>query len=109
MSRINSTRRSGFTLVELMAAPAITAILTTSSFMLVRTAHNDWTRHRDDSERRREAIATLQHLRVADNCWRDARALTELHIGHQHRQPSNRNAAPFPKTPCHRSISACSW
>ena len=62
MSRTDPTRRSGFTLVELMAATAIMAILTTSSFMLVRTAHNAWTRHRDDSERRREAIATLQHL-----------------------------------------------
>lgn len=61
MSRIRNTRR-GFTLVELMAATAIMALLTTSSFVLVRTAHNSWTRHRDDCERRREAIATLQHL-----------------------------------------------
>jgi prepilin-type N-terminal cleavage/methylation domain-containing protein len=54
--------RRGFTLVELMGATAIMALLTTSSFVLVRTAHNAWTRHRDDCERRREAIATLQHL-----------------------------------------------
>jgi hypothetical protein len=45
-----------------MAATAIMALVTTSSFVLVRTAHNAWTRHRDDCERRREAIATLQHL-----------------------------------------------
>jgi type II secretory pathway component PulJ len=49
-------------LVELIAATAIMAMLTTASFSLVRTAHTAWARHRDDCGRRREAVAVLQHL-----------------------------------------------
>jgi type II secretory pathway component PulJ len=49
-------------MVELIAATAIMAMLTTSSFMLLRTAHMAWSRHRDDCGRRREAVAVLQHL-----------------------------------------------
>jgi prepilin-type N-terminal cleavage/methylation domain-containing protein len=55
-------RPAGFTLVEVIAATAIMAVLTTSSFALVRTAHDAWRRHRDDSQQRREAIGALQHI-----------------------------------------------
>jgi type II secretory pathway component PulJ len=55
-------RREAFSLVELIAATTILATLTTSSFMLVRTANNAWVRHRDDTNRRREAVVVLQHL-----------------------------------------------
>jgi prepilin-type N-terminal cleavage/methylation domain-containing protein len=61
MKRI-SHRRAGFTLVEMIAATAVMAVLTTSSFALVRTANDAWRRHRDDSQQRREAIAALQHV-----------------------------------------------
>lgn len=54
--------RPAFTLVEVIAATAIMAMLTTSSFAIVRTAHTAWMRHRDDSEQRREAVAALQHI-----------------------------------------------
>jgi prepilin-type N-terminal cleavage/methylation domain-containing protein len=60
MNRIN--RQTGFTLVELIAATAIMAMLTTSSFALVRTANDAWRRHRDDLQQRGEAIAALQHI-----------------------------------------------
>jgi prepilin-type N-terminal cleavage/methylation domain-containing protein len=53
---------AGFTLVELIAATAIMAVLTTTSFTLIRTANDAWKRHRDDSQQRREAIAALQHI-----------------------------------------------
>ena len=62
MNRTNRQRRRGFTLVEVIAATAIMAMLTTASFALVRTANNAWLRHRDDSGQRREAIAALQHI-----------------------------------------------
>ncbi len=61
MPRTNH-RRGGFTLVEMIAATAIMALLTTSSFVIVRTANNAWVRHRDDSNKRREALATLEHI-----------------------------------------------
>jgi prepilin-type N-terminal cleavage/methylation domain-containing protein len=53
---------AGFTLVELMAATAILAVLTTASFTLIRTANDAWKRHRDDSQQRCEAIAAMQHI-----------------------------------------------
>jgi prepilin-type N-terminal cleavage/methylation domain-containing protein len=61
---VSPTRRhnAGFTLVELIAATAIMALLTTASFTLIRTANDAWKRHRDDSQQRREAIAALQHI-----------------------------------------------
>jgi prepilin-type N-terminal cleavage/methylation domain-containing protein len=62
MSRTNRPTPSGFTLVEVIAATAIMAALTTSSFALVRTSYAVWTRHRDDAQRRQEAIAALQHI-----------------------------------------------
>lgn len=62
MNRTNRQRRTAFTLVEVIAATAIMAALTTSSFALVRTAHQAWSRHRDDSLQRHEAIAALQHV-----------------------------------------------
>jgi type II secretory pathway pseudopilin PulG len=62
MYRTNRTRRTAFTLVEVIAATAIMAALTTSSFALVRTAHQAWSVHRDDSQQRQQAIATLQHV-----------------------------------------------
>lgn len=62
MSRTNRHRRTAFTLVEVIAATAIMAALTTSSFALVRTAHHAWSRHRDDALKRQEAIATLHHV-----------------------------------------------
>jgi prepilin-type N-terminal cleavage/methylation domain-containing protein len=55
-------RHTGFTLVELIAATAIMAMLTTASFTLIRTANDAWKRHRDDSQQRREAILALQHI-----------------------------------------------
>ena len=61
MNRINH-RRTGFTLVEMIAATAIMAVLTTSSFALVRTANDAWRRHRDDVLQRGQALATLQHV-----------------------------------------------
>jgi len=61
MNRTNH-RRAGFTLVEMIAATAIMALLTTSSFALVRTANDAWRRHQGDSQQRREAIAALQHI-----------------------------------------------
>ena len=54
--------RRGFTLVEVIAATAIMATLTTASFALLRTANNAWLRHRNDSNQRREAVTALQHL-----------------------------------------------
>jgi prepilin-type N-terminal cleavage/methylation domain-containing protein len=60
MNRTNP--RAGFTLVEMMAATAMMAVLTTSSFALIRTANDAWRRHRDDSQQRRDAIAALQHV-----------------------------------------------
>lgn len=61
MNRTNR-RRAGFTLVELIAATAIMAVLTTSSFALVRTANDAWRRHQSDSQQRQEAIAAVQHI-----------------------------------------------
>jgi prepilin-type N-terminal cleavage/methylation domain-containing protein len=61
MNRTNH-RRTGFTLVEVIAATAIMAMLTTASFALVRTANDAWRRHRDDTLQRGEAMATLQHI-----------------------------------------------
>lgn len=55
-------RHLGFTLVEMIAATAILAVLTTSSFTLVRTANDAWRRHRDDAQQRREGVAALQHV-----------------------------------------------
>ncbi|HEX6962387.1 MAG TPA: prepilin-type N-terminal cleavage/methylation domain-containing protein [Lacipirellula sp.] len=55
-------RRSGFSLVEVIAAAAIMATLTTASFALVRTANDAWRRHRDDMLQRGQAISTLQHV-----------------------------------------------
>jgi prepilin-type N-terminal cleavage/methylation domain-containing protein len=57
-----SRQRRGFTLVELIAATAIMATLTAGSFALVRTANTAWLRHRDDTNRRREAIVAMQHI-----------------------------------------------
>jgi prepilin-type N-terminal cleavage/methylation domain-containing protein len=62
MNPINRRRCTAFTLVEVIAVTAIMAVLATSSFALVRTAHDAWRRHRDDAGRRREAIAVLQHM-----------------------------------------------
>jgi prepilin-type N-terminal cleavage/methylation domain-containing protein len=62
MHPIEHRRRRGFTLVEMIAATAIMAALTTASFALVRTANTAWLRHRDDSGKRREAVATMQHI-----------------------------------------------
>lgn len=62
MRPTNGKRRRGFTLVEAIAATAIMATLTTASFALVRTANAAWLRHRDDSNRRREAIVAMQHV-----------------------------------------------
>jgi prepilin-type N-terminal cleavage/methylation domain-containing protein len=61
MLRTNRQRRA-FTLVEMIAATAIMATLTVASFTLVRTANNAWLRHRDDSGKRREAMATMNHI-----------------------------------------------
>jgi prepilin-type N-terminal cleavage/methylation domain-containing protein len=55
-------RRSGFTLVEVIAAAAIMATLTTASFALVRTANDAWRRHRDDMLQRGQATSALQHI-----------------------------------------------
>lgn len=57
-----SRQRRAFSLVEVIAATAIMAVLTTASFALVRTANNAWMRHRDDSGRRREAVVAMQHM-----------------------------------------------
>lgn len=62
MNQTNRSVRAAFTLVEVIAATAIMAVLTTSSFAIVRTAHSAWLRHRSDSEQRREAVAALQHI-----------------------------------------------
>jgi prepilin-type N-terminal cleavage/methylation domain-containing protein len=62
MNRTSRHPSAGFTLVEMIAATAMLAVLTTSSFALVRTANDAWRRHRDDSQSRREAIAALQHV-----------------------------------------------
>ncbi len=61
---MNRTRRgrTAFTLVEMIAATAILATLTTASFALVRTANEAWRRHRDDSQQRAQATAALQHM-----------------------------------------------
>ena len=61
---MNRTRRgrTAFTLVEMIAATAILATLTTASFALVRTANDAWRRHRDDSLQRAQATAALQHI-----------------------------------------------
>lgn len=61
MNRTNH-RRAGFTLVEMIAATAIMAVLTTSSFALVRTANDAWRRHQSDSQQRAEGIAAVQHI-----------------------------------------------
>lgn len=62
MKPISRHRRLAFTLVEVIAATAIMAMLTTSSFAIVRTAHTAWMRHRDDAQQRREGMAALQHI-----------------------------------------------
>jgi prepilin-type N-terminal cleavage/methylation domain-containing protein len=59
---MNRTSRTAFTLVEMIAATAIMATLTTASFALVRTANDAWRRHRDDSLQRAQATAALQHM-----------------------------------------------
>jgi prepilin-type N-terminal cleavage/methylation domain-containing protein len=61
MNRINR-HRTAFTLVEMIAATAILATLTTATFALVRTANDAWRRHRDDTLQRAEATAALQHM-----------------------------------------------
>jgi len=62
MIRTSTIRRRAFSLLELIASTAIMATLTTSSFVLVRTAHNAWLRHRDDAEQRQAALGALQHI-----------------------------------------------
>lgn len=61
MNRIKG-RPGGFSLVEVIAATAILATLTTASFALVRTANDAWRRHRDDMQQRGQAVTTLQHI-----------------------------------------------
>ncbi len=62
MSPTSRRARCAFTLVEVIAAMAIMATLTTASFALLRTTNNAWLRHRNDSNQRREAVASLQHI-----------------------------------------------
>ncbi|RIK87733.1 MAG: hypothetical protein DCC67_01435 [Planctomycetota bacterium] len=62
MNRTKRRQRAAFTLVEIFAVTTIMAVMAVSTFALVRTANAAWKRHRDDSERRREAIAALQHV-----------------------------------------------
>jgi len=60
--RRTSAHRRGFTLVEMVASTAIMAVVTTSGFVVVRTANDAWVQHRDDASRRREALAVLEHV-----------------------------------------------
>jgi len=62
MKRTKRQHPAGFTLVEVIATAAILATLTTSSFVLVRTASEAWRRHRNDSQQRLQGVATLQHI-----------------------------------------------
>lgn len=55
-------RLAGFSLLELVAATAIMATLSAASFMLVRTSHTAWMKHRDDADQRQAALAALQHV-----------------------------------------------
>jgi prepilin-type N-terminal cleavage/methylation domain-containing protein len=61
MSRCKA-HAAGFSLVELIAATALMAVVTTSSFMLVRTSHKAWLKHRDDSAIRQTAQGALQQM-----------------------------------------------
>lgn len=45
-----------------MSATAIMATLMAASFALVRTSHNAWLKHRDDSQQRQAALAALQQV-----------------------------------------------
>lgn len=54
--------RTGFSLLEMVAATAIMATLSAASFMLVRTSHNAWIKHRDDADQRQAAYSALQQV-----------------------------------------------
>lgn len=60
--RRTNVRRCGFTLTEMIASMAIMAVITTSGFVVVRTANDAWKRHRDDANKRREAFAAVEHF-----------------------------------------------
>lgn len=55
-------RRTGFTLLELMATTAIMAVLTTSTVVLMRTSYTAWNRHEDDHSQREAGVRVLRHI-----------------------------------------------
>lgn len=61
MRRTNPPR-TAFSLVELIAATAMMATLTTTSVVLLRSAQNAWKQHRDELTVRNSATAVLRHV-----------------------------------------------
>ncbi len=55
-------KRTATTLLELMVATAMMAVLMTSTVVVVRSAQTAWRAHRDDTERAESAYATLRHI-----------------------------------------------
>lgn len=62
MKRSPHRRRSGMTLLELMAAVTIMATLMASVVVLVRSSYAAWEAHETDMEAAETAYATLRHV-----------------------------------------------
>ena len=52
----------GFSLLELITATAMLAVLTSASMVIVRTSYTAWSRHEDDHAQRQAGISVLKHI-----------------------------------------------
>lgn len=68
----HSTRRQGFSLIELMVAAGLTSALMASSFVVLRSSYAAWLAHEDDLAHAANATAVLRHL------VRNVRQATEI-------------------------------
>ena len=62
MNNNNPINRTGFTLLELIVATAMLAMVTTASMVLVRTSYTAWNRHEEDHAQRQAGLAVLRHI-----------------------------------------------
>ena len=62
MKRHKLNQRQGFTLLELVVATAMLALISASSVALVRTAYSAWNRHEEDNQQRRAATTVIRHM-----------------------------------------------